>query len=93
MLAAPHGEFELVFTVAATRENALLARCRSESIDVTRIGGVRPTQEIALLAADGRRARVDVAVVRNLLSAVKGDWGRYMREFRAWGERSGLDAF
>jgi hypothetical protein len=31
--------------------------------------------------------------VRNLLSAVKGDWGRYMREFRAWGERSGLDAF
>jgi len=89
--AGPHGEFELVFTVPRDREAALLRACAPAGVKPVRLGVVRETPAVSLALPSGRRADVDVGVLRNLLDAVGGDLSRFVGEFRALGKKWGLE--
>jgi thiamine-monophosphate kinase len=91
MLAGPHGEFELVFTVAEDRCETFLADVRTHGFDPIRIGSVQPKPELHLSLPSGRTVSLDMAPIRNLLDAVGGDLNRYIQEFLAYGQRAGLE--
>jgi thiamine-monophosphate kinase len=93
MLAAPHGDFELVFTVPGAREHAFLADAREAMPDLTRLGVACADDAITLFDAAGRRATVDTATARNLFLSAREDCARYMRDILAWGKDAGLDDF
>jgi thiamine-monophosphate kinase len=93
MLAAPHGEFELVFTVPGARERAFLDDARKATLDLTRLGTACANDGITFFDAAGRRATVDTGVARNLYLSARGDCARYMRDLLAWGRNAGLGDF
>jgi thiamine-monophosphate kinase len=77
MLAGPHGEFELVFTVPdalATEFEAAAARADWRPLV---LGAVVAEPGVTLLF-DGERRPLDTGAVRNLFAEVGGDVGRYV---------------
>jgi thiamine-monophosphate kinase len=79
MLAGPHGEFELLFTVPSNRRDALDEAAAAIGWDPLELGLV--TAEPGCCWYDGaERLDVDTARIRNLFGEVGNDPRRYMRE-------------
>jgi thiamine-monophosphate kinase len=90
MLAGPHGEFELVFTVPAPRVGAFATDAAGLGLRPIRIGTVQERPAITLKLPSGRRVDIDMAPLRNLLETAGGDLGHYLAEFKELGSRWGL---
>jgi thiamine-monophosphate kinase len=91
MLAAPHGEFELVFTIPEERTERFAAHAAAAGIQAIRVGRVQESPTISLQPPSRARIDVDMAPLRNLFQTVGGDVERYLKEFRAFGEKWGLE--
>ncbi len=91
MLAGPHGEFELVFTVPAARAEGFVAEAGRLGLTPIRVGTVLEQAAIALVLSSGQRVEIEMSELRNLLSTSGDDLTRYMREFKAFGRSWGLD--
>jgi thiamine-monophosphate kinase len=78
MLAQPHGEFELLFTVPAAERERFERHATKHGLGLLRIGQVIPEPVIRLGGPSPRV--VDGARIRNLLQDVGGDLGRYREE-------------
>jgi thiamine-monophosphate kinase len=89
MLAGPHGEFELVFTIAEDR----LAELKSvmPRSGMIRLGRVQAREAVTLVLAGGDTTDIDMAAVRNLLETSEGDLTRYVAELRHLGKEWGLE--
>jgi thiamine-monophosphate kinase len=79
LLAGPHGEFELVFTVPEPRVPAFEAAAVATGWKPLWIGSVTAETEISLPSGD-RFLALDTGAVRNLFSEVGGDTDRYLHE-------------
>ncbi len=77
MLAGPHGEFELIWTVPPARVAAFLEHARSHQWTPLPIGVATPGPGITL-SRNGRRVTLDTAAVRNLFLEVGGDVPRFI---------------
>lgn len=91
MLAGPHGEFELVFSAPADDAEAIASDLRGAGLAPIRLGTVSEREAITLALPDGRRARVDMAPLRNLLETSGGDMRNYLSRFRELGRSWGLE--
>lgn len=91
MLAGPHGEFELVFTVPASGVESFLGEAPGNGLNPIRLGTVRDDEGITLTLPSGRRADIDMAPVRNLLAVAEADPSRYLDEFGELGRSWGLE--
>jgi len=89
--AAPHGEFELVATIAPEREQEFLTASAEQGVQFLRLGTVQERPEITLVFSSGRAVDVDLAPFRNLLFEVGGDLKRFQPEFLQLGARLGLE--
>ncbi|UCD06159.1 MAG: thiamine-monophosphate kinase [candidate division WOR-3 bacterium] len=90
MLAGPHGEFELVFTVPPDRMIAFNERAEKEDLNPLRIGEVQQQSQLTLLLPSSKKVEIDMSVLRNLLQNVSGDLKKYVTEFLAYGRERGL---
>jgi len=80
MLAGPHGEFELLFSVPAERVDAFLAAVHAElAWQPIRLGTVIPEEGLEL-PIDGSVTRFDTTRIRNLFTECEGDVQRYVHE-------------
>ncbi len=77
MLAGPHGEFELLFTVPGKHRAAFLEAAKASSWRPIEIGAVAKEHGLKLLS-DGQPSRLDTAAVRNLFLEVAGDVEAYV---------------
>ena len=91
MLAGPHGEFELAFTIGAEQAEAFDSDAASWAPAPIRIGTVIEQQALRLSLGSSRSAEVDMAPLRNLQQTAAGDPGRYLDEFRKHGSSWNLD--
>jgi len=91
MLAGPHGEFELVFTVPDSSAETLADEPGGWDPPPVRLGTVVEHPAITLRLPSREGIDVDMAPLRNLLETTDGDLGRYLREFRALGRSWGLE--
>lgn len=91
MVAGPHGEFELLFTISADVADETLAQPEFEGANPIRLGRVQQTPAVSLTFPSGRSVDVHMAPLRNLLQTVDGDLERYVREFRTFGKKWGLE--
>ncbi|UCF18631.1 MAG: thiamine-monophosphate kinase [Gemmatimonadota bacterium] len=78
LLAGPHGEFELLFTVPEAAGETFLAAARERDWRPLELGVVTANDGLEL---NGRR--LDTARVRNLFTLVGGDVEAYVRELLA----------
>jgi len=77
LLAGPHGEFELLFTVPADRGEALERAAAAGGFTPLPLGEVRPESGIELDDLRGSRV-LDGGRIRNLFEDSRGDVGRYV---------------
>ncbi len=91
MLAGPHGEFELVFTVSPERMVAFNKRAEKGDLNPVRIGEVQKHSGLTLLLPSSKRVDIDMSVLRNLLEVVDGDLRQYVTKFLVYGSEWGLD--
>ena len=78
LLAGPHGEFELLFTVPPDRRAAFESAAAAASWTPLRLG-VATAETGVCLTYQGANVPVDTARVRNLFSSVGGDVPEYVR--------------
>lgn len=88
MLAGPHGEFELLFTVPAERERAFLAASEELSWHPIRLGSVVAGRGLEL-PLNGATVRLDTTGIRNLFTECEGDVQRYVHELIGMHDRTG----
>lgn len=81
MLAGPHGEFELVFTVPQGKQAAFLDHTRAHEWEPVPLGVVTERPSI-VVRRDGRPVTLDTGAVRNLFVEVGGDVRRFIAELR-----------
>lgn len=91
MLAGPHGEFELVFTVPGSRIDAFHAAAPARGLAPIPLGTVQERPVVTLALPSGRRVDIDMAPVRNLDPTVEGGAERYLAELAAIGRSWGID--
>lgn len=91
LLAGPHGEFELAFTVPGSRAEAFASASRTWDPPPIRLGMVTAETTITIELGPGERARIDMAPVRNLAQTAAGDPDRYLSELRKLGRRWNLE--
>ena len=91
MTAGPHGEFELLFTISDKRIDSFLKQAESHGISPIRLGRAQRPKAISLILPSGEKVDVDMAPLRNLLQKVNGDLERYVREFKAFVKKWGLE--
>jgi thiamine-monophosphate kinase len=89
MIAGPHGEFKLLFTVLADKEKELLAT--NKNLHFIKIGTVKQTPDISLILPNKKNVNIDVTPLRNMLYNVQGDFQHYIQEFRTMGKKWGLE--
>jgi thiamine-monophosphate kinase len=89
--AAPHGEFELVATVAPAREKEFLAGASAQGRQFVRLGTVQEKFVTTLVFPSGRTVDADLAPFRNLLFELGGDLKRFQAEFLQLGVKMGLE--
>lgn len=77
LLAGPHGEFELLFTVAPDRQAAFETAATAASWKPLRLGVVTAEPAI-LLPCHGSSVPLDTAELRNLFAVVEGNVRRYV---------------
>jgi thiamine-monophosphate kinase len=78
LLAGPHGEFELLFTVPPERHEAFESAAAASGWKPLRLGVVTAKAEVCL-PCEGSSVPVDTARVRNLFASVGGDVQAYVR--------------
>lgn len=81
MLAGPHGEFELVFTVPPGKQAAFLDHARAHRWEPLALGVVTQREGV-VVRRDGRAVMLDTRSVRNLFVEVGGDVQRFIGELR-----------
>ena len=91
MLAGPHGEFELLFTVPEARVEAMREAFNANHFPLISLGIVRSSRELTLLLPSHRKIAADMMPLRNLLHSVNGDLRKYLLEFREIGKQWGAD--
>jgi thiamine-monophosphate kinase len=91
MLAGPHGEFELAFTVPSSSAEAIASAAGGWDSPPLRLGTVVERPAITLRLPSGEKVDVDMAPLRNLLETTEGHLDRYLREFRELGRSWGLE--
>jgi thiamine-monophosphate kinase len=91
MLAGPHGEFELVFTVPASRMDAFSESSNARGFVPIRLGTVQERPVVTFALSSGRRVDIDMTPVRNLDPTAKGGAERYLAELTAIGRSWGID--
>ncbi|MCD4689958.1 hypothetical protein K8S17_00690 [bacterium] len=91
MLAGPHGEFELIFTVPASRVEAFIVEAGRVGLAPIRVGTALEQAAIVLVLPSGRRIEIEMSELRNLLSASGHDLVRYLSEFREIGRSWDLE--
>jgi thiamine-monophosphate kinase len=79
MLAGPHGEFELLFTVPPDRHSGLVAGARSLGWEPLDLGMVVSAPGLELGPGE-RSVRLDTRRARDLFAETGGDVERYLRE-------------
>ncbi len=77
MLAGPHGEFELLFTVPESRVEAFRAAAGRLDWEPLEMGVVIAVPELRLSTPEGA-ARLDARAVRDAYARAGGDVSRYM---------------
>lgn len=77
MLAGPHGEFELIWTVPEAKVASFLDHARSHEWNPLPLGVVTAAPDITLLR-NGRRVALDTGQVRNLFLEVESDVARFV---------------
>jgi thiamine-monophosphate kinase len=87
LLAGPHGEFELSFTVPEIRREAFRADAARLGWEPLELGTVTGAKEV-LVAADGGHVRLDTHAVRDAFADAGGDIGRYRAALQALNERT-----
>jgi thiamine-monophosphate kinase len=87
MLAGPHGDFELVFTIPPTRESKFLAAAKGIDWHPIRIGVALDSPRVECSVGEETRA-LPTAKIRNLFAESGGDIGKYIGALLkiAWGE-------
>ncbi len=75
--AAEHGEFELLFSVPASRERKFLDRCRREHLTCSRIGRVLEEREF-LIETAGSTVNIDIRKIRGLAETLMENPGKYV---------------
>ena len=91
MLAGPHGEFELAFTVPGSDADAFAGEAVAWDPVPVRLGTVREERALTLALDSGRPVDIDMAPVRNLLETAGGDLEAYLSEFRRLGSLWNLE--
>lgn len=89
LLAGPHGEFELLFTIPPGRREEFLTAASDQEWLPLELGRVMPSPGVRL-QADGAREALDGGEVRNLFLEVRGDVERYIAELMRIHERLSL---
>jgi len=79
MLAGPHGEFELLFTMPAARVETFLHQATHHGWTPVRLGTVVPEPGVTL-HWDGRPHTLNTGAIRDLFSEVRGDPRQYLTE-------------
>lgn len=79
MLAGPHGEYELVFTVSAEKENLFMESARLAHWFPIKLGEVTCEPEIKYFKGSGLQT-VDTILIRNLFSQSDLDLTYYLTE-------------
>jgi thiamine-monophosphate kinase len=90
MLAGPHGEFELIFTVQGSDENDAVEGVAAAGLEPVRLGRVRAERGVSLVTGAGERAELDVASIRNLPATGRA-LSEYAAELRELGRSWGLE--
>jgi thiamine-monophosphate kinase len=90
MLAGPHGEFRLIFTVPTNNVDSLLARFQTTKNKPILLGRVQEKPVITIKSPAGDMKDIDMAPLRNLLDSVNGNLQRYVEEFMECISRWGL---
>ena len=91
MATGPHGEFELLTTVPASKDTEFLAAASAKGMNFIRLGTVEDKPGLVLKLPSGKAVAVDAAPFRNLLFTVGSDMKRYMGEFLALGAGTGIE--
>jgi len=78
MLAQPHGEFELVFTIPAGEQATFKRHAKKQNIGFLLLGEVISKPMIHLLYPESRT--IESGRIRNLLHKVDGNFQRYLEE-------------
>lgn len=91
MVAGPHGEFELVFTLSSEVVDELTAQPEFRGSNPIRLGRVQEKPAVSLALPSGQTIDVNIAPLRNLLQTVESDLERYAKEFRSLGKTLGLE--
>jgi thiamine-monophosphate kinase len=91
MIAGPHGEFKLLFTISSGIGDKILTRPDFQGINLIRLGKVQEKPVVSMVLPSGKRVDIDMAPIRNLLETTQGDLGQYVKEFRAIGKKYGLE--
>ncbi len=82
LLAGPHGEFELIFSVPDGRVRGFLEAAHRIDWRPIRLGRVVETPGLCL-PVEGRRRRLDTTVVRNLFNDEAGNPADYLGALEA----------
>jgi len=91
LLAGPHGEFELVFTVPPAREREFLAAAAAAGWAPAALGAV--TAEAAIRVPRGDTlVTLDTGHIRDLFTTAGGDLDRYLEGLREEDRRSAAAA-
>ena len=88
-LASVHGEFELCFTVAPDREEALLAAAREAGWSPIRIGEVVFGTGVGIRTGD-KVVDLDTTRIRNIADSAASDPLRYVAELIALAREAGI---
>lgn len=83
MLAGPHGEFELIFTVPREANQNFLRQAHAMNWAPVLLGSVIERQELRLLV-NGKVRRPDTAFVRNLFDYGRGDVRVYIERLLSY---------
>ncbi len=83
MLAGPHGEFELIFTVPSRRNESFLRQAQAMNWHPVFLGSVIETQELRLLV-NGKVRQPDTTFIRNLFDYGRGDVQAYIERLLSY---------
>lgn len=91
MIAGPHGEFRLLFTISTNGVDEILTQPQLKGTNLIRLGRVQQTPAVSLVLPSDQTVNIDMAPIRNLLEKVEGNLEQYVREFKAIGEKWGFE--
>ena len=79
MLAGPHGEFELLFTIPPSKIDSFLKAATSVEWEPVRLGKVVKSQGLNIMQNE-KQFSINTGMIRNLFDEVNGDIEKYIQE-------------